>query len=58
VEEERDMGTEVDPSQLAAMALLARGLHPCIVEVDEEGREVDKWGRIVRRSDKPRQPPS
>ena len=44
---ERDTGTEVDPSQLAAMALLARGLHPCIVEVDEEGREVDKWGNFV-----------
>ena len=49
MDEEPDMGTEVDPSQLAAMALLARGLHPCIVEIDSEGREVDRWGRVVAR---------
>ena len=49
MDEERDAGTEVDPSQLAAMALLARGLDPCIVELDSEGRETRDSGHLVQQ---------
>ena len=27
--------------------MLERGLDPCTVVVDEEGREIDKWGNVV-----------
>jgi hypothetical protein len=48
-EAERDTGTVVTDDQLWAIALLERGLSPCIVELDEQGREHDRWGNVVDR---------
>ncbi len=29
------------------MRVLERGLDPCMIVLDEQGREVDKWGNVV-----------
>jgi len=27
--------------------VLERGLSPCMVVLDEQGREIDRWGNVV-----------
>ena len=27
--------------------VLGRGLDPCMVVLDEQGREIDRWGNVV-----------
>ena len=42
-------GDELRPGEYIAWVnrLLDRGLDPCLIIQDEQGREIDKWGNIV-----------
>lgn len=46
-EAEPEGGWVVTEYEKWAIARLKRGLDPCTVWVDEQGREVDKWGCVV-----------
>ena len=46
-EAERVGGMVITDYERWAIARLERGLSPCEVWLDEQGREVDKWGNVV-----------
>jgi hypothetical protein len=44
-------GTVLSDWERWAITRLERGLSPCQVVLDEQGREVDKWGSVVEREE-------